>query len=77
MFDVTGNPLRKLPEKWSGMKRKYVSGTGYTSRDASEYIARQSRVHPIAVQVWEKMMKEWEYSKKKIEEIGALVGITS
>jgi Leucine-rich repeat (LRR) protein/Ca2+-binding EF-hand superfamily protein len=57
-FDVTGNPLRKLPEKWSGMKRKYVSGTGYTSRDASEYIARQSRVHPIAVQVWEKMMKE-------------------
>ena len=34
VFDVMGNPLRKLPEKWSGLKRKNVSGTGYTSRDA-------------------------------------------
>ena len=57
-FDVMNNPLRKLPEKWSGLKRSSVSGTGYTSRDASEYIARQSRVHPVAVLVWERMMAE-------------------
>ena len=62
-FDVMGNPLRKLPERWSGLKRAHVSGTGYTSRDASEYIARQSRVHPIAVLVWERMMQKHPHWK--------------
>ena len=81
-FDVTGNPLRKLPERWSGLKRSHVSGTGYTSRDASEYIARQSRVHPMAVRVWERMMKEkapgWRPPETPAEvEMPHVKGVTS
>ena len=67
-FDVMFNPLTKLPNRWSGLKRESVSGTGYTSRDASEYIARQSRVHPIAVKIWERMMLKHSNWKSPVVE---------
>ena len=57
-FDIKGNPLSRLPDRWSGRRRAHVSRTGYTSQDAAEFAARQSRVYPVAVKVWETLMAE-------------------